>query len=593
MLLFQNGWSRNYLGSHHRRRRRLDSLRAHDQSQMVLDLFPILPHAWRFQGHQGYVSDPRGKNQNHLLALLLLPYIHTKFINFVVQVAELIVTITEAQHWFNTSKTRPLVVIACQDHYGCTKAFKFPSETRFGGKLLQIKRFYDMKSALQSVVQSADYLRFDFENDTIAPIISDNLIWLQMQVIVEAMGPLLLLLRLADCNAPTLSKVKGTVDLIATKMVDSGNDTVSDKICACFHRMVPELTSDIANAAYVLDPQFIAKSKHADHTVMRSFWLVARESLHITEDAAWARARPQMVNELAAFRMKTGGFGLETYDTENACAFWVTAGCHAPMLKQLALRLCSLPSSSSDAERNWFELKQNFTKSRNRVDKDKLEKMIFVRRFLRLKRAIVFDQNDFGFQEWVSQMLKQVAADAANEANDQLGPQSDDDDPNEQVVFQDRIEPGEQGKINGKEPGQPEVSLTRLRKDNAAKSWLFEKYIHMHFVDKNPEGLAGDDPLEDEGDWENRVIINVAWWRSNGYAVLTKLINVTNEDQAIEKYLINPALHQMIRESTHNVKRMASQINAAAAATTDPDPADTAAADVVGADAASATVLNV
>ena len=450
------------------------------------------------------------------------------------QVAALIVTITEAQHWFNTNKTRPLVDIACQDHYGCSKAFKFPAVTRFAGKLIQIKRFYDMKSALQSVVQSADYLRFEFEDDTVAPVISGIEIWAEMDVVVEAMGPLLLLLRLADSNAPTLSKVKGTVDLVASKMVDTGNDTVSDRICACFHRMVPELTSDIANAAYVLDPQFIEKSKHADQSVMRSFWLVARESLHITDDAAWARARPTMVNELAAFRMKTGGFGLETYDTENACAFWVTAGCHAPMLKQLALRLCSLPSSSSDVERNWFELKQNFTKSRNRVDKDKLEKMIFVRRFLRLKRAMALDENDFGFQAWVSEMLRKVAADGANEANNLLGPRSDDDNPNEQVIFQDQIEDGEQGKINGKEPGQPEVSLTRLRKDNAAKSWLFEKYIHMHFVDKNPEGLAGDPPLDDETEWEYRVIINVTWWRSNGYAVLTKLINVTNEEQIIE-----------------------------------------------------------
>ena len=197
------------------------------------------------------------------------------------QVTELIESITEAQHWFNTSKTRPLVVVACQDHYGCTKAFKFPSETRFGGKLLQIKRFYDMKSALQSVVQSVDYLRFDFENDTIAPIISDNRIWLEMQVLVEAMGPLLLLLRLADCNAPTLSKVKGTVDLVASKMVDTGNDTVADKICACFHRMVPELTSDIANAAYVLDPQFVDKSKHADQSVMLSFWLLSHVNRYI------------------------------------------------------------------------------------------------------------------------------------------------------------------------------------------------------------------------------------------------------------------------------------------------------------------------
>ena len=484
------------------------------------------------------------------------------------------------------------MVKACIDHYGEAKQFKFPAETRFCGKLLQIKRFNDMKAALLSVVQSAGYLRFDFQDDEIAPRVTANDIWDTMDVIVEALGPLLLLLRLADSTAPTLSKVKGTVDLVASKMIDTGNETLTDRISACFHNMVPELTSDIANAAYVLDPQFVRKSKNSDQAVMLSFWTVARASLHITDDDAWSRARPQLVNELTAFRMKTGGFGLETYDTENACAFWVTAGCHAPMLKQLALRLCSLPCSSSDAERNWFELKQNLVKSRNKLDKVKLEKMIFVRRFLRLKRAMAFGtSNDFGFSAWVSAMLREAAitGDDDGDGGNNVGPTATDDDPNEQVIFQDRIEVGEQGRINGKEPGQPQVSLTRLRKDNAAKSWLFEKYIHMHFVDKNPEGNADAPPLDDESEWENRVIINVAWWRSNGYAVLTRILNAPTDEQVIEKYLINETLHQMIRDSSHNVKTMASRMNAAPLAA----PPPPAAAAPAGADTASAVVAAV
>ena len=88
-------------------------------------------------------------------------------------------------------------------------------------------------------------------------------------------------------------------------------------------------------------------------------------------------------------------------------------------------------------------------------------------------------------------MLKEVSANGADADNGDgdlvgLGPQPGDDD--DQFIFQDRIEEGEQGKINGKEPGQPEVTLTDLRKDNAAKSWFYEKCIHMYFVDKNPFG---------------------------------------------------------------------------------------------------------
>ena len=49
----------------------------------------------------------------------------------------------------------------------------------------------------------------------------------------------------------------------------------------------------------------------------------------------------------------------------------------------------------------------------------------------------------------------------------------------------------------------------------------------------------------------------------------------------------------MIRDSTHNVKRMASEINVTSTATTDPDPTGATTATPAGADAASAVVEDV
>ena len=69
---------------------------------------------------------------------------------------------------------------------------------------------------------------------------------------------------------------------------------------------------------------------------------------------------------------------------------------------------------------------------------------------------------------------------------------NDDDDMTTLAVFNDSIETGEQGKINGREPGQPRVGLVKLRIDKSAVSWLFEKYYNMTFVDKNPEAEEVD-----------------------------------------------------------------------------------------------------
>ena len=129
-----------------------------------------------------------------------------------------------------------------------------------------------MKDALQELVRSAEYRRFDFEDDEFAPRILDEDEFEMMERVTKAAGPVLLLLRLGDSNKATLSKLRGTVDYISELMVDSGQDTLEDKIATAFHNRASELECDIANAAYVLDPQFISKSRNSGEDVMSSFW---------------------------------------------------------------------------------------------------------------------------------------------------------------------------------------------------------------------------------------------------------------------------------------------------------------------------------
>ena len=81
----------------------------------------------------------------------------------------------------------------------------------------------------------------------------------------------------------------------------------------------------------------------------------------------------------------------------------------------------------------------------------------------------------------------------------------------------------------------------------------------MCFVDKNPEGDEEDaDPLEEESDWEHRVVRNIVWWRHKGYAVETALYQPYDSPvrQSIERYQINTCLHTMIRASPNNVRKI-------------------------------------
>ena len=135
-------------------------------------------------------------------------------------------------------------------------------------------------------------------------------------------------------------------------MIDSGNHTLEDQIAVAFHNSDPELECDVSNAAYVLDPQFVSKSrKNSDSDVMKSFWKVSRDVLRIKDATKWRKVRQDIVGELTNFRMYSGGFAMEDYGVDT-CAFWTVAGCHAPTLRTITLCLTPLPCSSGAAERN-------------------------------------------------------------------------------------------------------------------------------------------------------------------------------------------------------------------------------------------------
>ena len=469
----------------------------------------------------------------------------------------------DGQKWFSTGKVGPYLQELCVRLYGTTRKFKNPAETRFAGKLIQLKQFFNMKLAMQQCVGSQKYKRYNFEDDVFADAIEDDDCWDLVSRILKCVGPLLLIVRLGDLKQATLSKLRGTTDYVKTLMVVTGDDSLEDKVAKIYHDMVPQLESDVANCAYCIDPQFVHKSRDAPRDVMDSFWSVSRKIIgHSLTDTEWLPIRARLARELQAFRMKSGGFAFEDYSMDETCVFWGVAGCHAPTLKIVAYALAPLPCSSSEAERNWFEVKSNKTKVRNRLGSDVIQKTIFVRRFLRLEDRLLDENNlvDPVYKHWVKVLLRDAAS-SDNDNSDAADGGNDDDDIMSLTVFTDEIEADEQRKINGRDnDGKRVMSLGKLRKDKTARSWLFEKYFNMCFVDKNPEEDDPDaPPLADPSKWEHRQIQNVVWSRRQGHVVETVIIDDDDDDES-ESYVIDEILMQMIRGSPHNTRQIKSKV---------------------------------
>ena len=200
------------------------------------------------------------------------------FVNML-QVDECLKFIVDAQNWFKTGRVGSFLQSICMRIYGSTRKFVNPAETRFGKVLIQIKKFHSMQFAIKECVGSEKYRRFNFDNDIFAPRLEDNEIWDLMDRILKCAGPLLLLIRLGDMQSGTLSKLRGTTDYIKTLLVQTGDGSLEDEIANCFHNRVSAMESDAANAAYMIDPQFVSKSRDVPPELMTSFWKVVRKIL--------------------------------------------------------------------------------------------------------------------------------------------------------------------------------------------------------------------------------------------------------------------------------------------------------------------------
>ena len=172
-----------------------------------------------------------------------------------------------------------------------------------------------------------------------------------------------------------------------------------------------------------------------------------------------------------------------------------------------------------------------------------------MRTWLRQELTLVTKAETEVFKKWESDVLLQ-----ASFYDGPVVVQAGDDAGVEEVrIFKDRFEEWEQQAIDGTGSGA-RIRLSVVKKDNAARFRLQEKYKGLFFVDKDPDGDNGY--YEDRGGpvdssaWEHRKILGLIWESHRGWRVETKVCG--DETGPSTNYLINSTLIRMIKESDSN-----------------------------------------
>ena len=463
--------------------------------------------------------------------------------------------ITEAQHWFASHTLTSMRMDMKQP--GEKTGFVWPAVTRYGGLLLKIKRFLSMKDLLRRIVNSGVYTEKNFTEDPFKDHILGADKWSLMERVTDTMGPLLLLIRLADGQKPVISKLHGTQLYVRSKLeqsaVRAGADSVESKILRVFLTRWGEMQSDIVGATYMLDPLFVDKSRTSIDCTTK-LWDLARKVLQLTDDADWTPMHRTLVSQLSKFQGK--GTGLQHMsspaawiDLHEKCAltWWLEWGIEVPDLQQLAIKLVSLMIGSGPAERTWKDVGNVLTKNRNRLGVQKCLDLVYVRMWLRRELKLVTDEELEQFKDWETVLLREASDYAAD-------PDPDSGEDSEVRVFNDQFENWEQDAIDGKGPG-PNIPLGVVRRNRGAQFRLQEKYKDLFLVDKDSRdendyyGGGGGPPLPKE-QWEHRKIIGLVWQARKGWRVETKMCQDLTGPS--ENYIIEPVLIRMIKESPFN-----------------------------------------
>ena len=462
---------------------------------------------------------------------------------------------TDAQHWFSTHAVSSMRKSQALAHE--PTAFVWPACTRYCGKMLKWKRFDKMKTLLRRVVNSGVYVEKNFVDDPFPDAINGPEKFALIKRVTDAMGPLLLLCRLADGQKPVISKLYGTQLYVRSQMEAAarlgGADSVEEKILQVFMSRWKEMQCEVVCATYMLEPLFVDQSKTSVKCTI-ALWTLARKVLRIQDDDVWNDKHRVLVEQLAKFNSRGAGLlhmsspaawaGLHS---KCALAWWIEWGMELPDLQFLALKLVPLMIGSGPAERTWKDVGNIMTKNRNKLGIARCIDLVFVRTWLRRELKLVSDEELEQLKEWETELLSRASfytGDVDPDSGEENGPR----------IFEDSFERWEQPAIDGRGV-VPRIRLADVKANKPAVFRLQEKYKGMFLVDKDPSDECGfydgdgNDPAPRD-QWEHRKIWGVEWTSRKGWFAATKICNAPSGPS--ENYVIDAVLIRMIKDSPRN-----------------------------------------
>ncbi|CAN6685690.1 unnamed protein product [Malus baccata var. baccata] len=263
--------------------------------------------------------------------------------------------------------------------------------TRFATSFLTLQSLMDKKKDLKVMVASEEWEQCKHVKTTkgkvaYATVLSSHF-WSGVLLCLKVFEPLFKVLRIVDGDKkPSMGFLYGELQKAKMEIKETfkNNEANYQPILQIIDEKARErLDSPLHLAGYLLNPYYFFKNQSIQHDpiVMEGIFTYVEKLFPDNYEV-----QNQVINvEMHKYRVKEGGFGrhlaklgcAENYEHYNP-GMNIHICLYLFIKFEMAIKILSLTTSSSDCERNWSSFEGIHTKKRNRLDTTRLNNLVYV-----------------------------------------------------------------------------------------------------------------------------------------------------------------------------------------------------------------------
>ncbi|GBB95101.1 hypothetical protein RclHR1_24790001 [Rhizophagus clarus] len=251
-------------------------------------------------------------------------------------------------------------------------SLKLPVKTRWGSSAICLNSLQVNQLAIELTITELSRNQTVRIEDDIKSIVLDDEFWEDVDNLLKVLNELVIGISMFESDTPSLSKV---LDWYHNQLESPVYvfDVAGNNIKNIIEKRWERIYHPVMEVAHLLDPSF--HGRHLTSDSMNKISLFIQKYYSDNAVIIWT----QILNYKEKNRVFANKLAWETAGKIDPVTWWCgNFSDSAPELTQVAKKVLSIPTSSAASERNWSAFAYIHDKKRNRLNADRVLKLVYI-----------------------------------------------------------------------------------------------------------------------------------------------------------------------------------------------------------------------